>query len=529
MTSIADTRRIELEAAERRVLDNLKSTAQAPSSRRRLAVLGVSAALFAVIFAVRLAVDDPDALIANFYVVPIALLAIEFGTRPGVLAALLALGLVFAWSVIQTVHVDALGYTSRGAVLLITGALVGHVSDRLRHDIAERRRARRHLSLYADQLERANRYLAQSVDGLEAFAQIARSVGGETDLDRVLTLITAHGREIVGARALFVCLPEGDQLVATTAGALPENSPLRLSLRDSVAGHVLVSGQPQRITAADDAGEVRRLFPGASSAILVPIGFRGEMLGVLVGVDREDGQPFGDRDEQLLLSVAASAATAVATARSVAAERLAVSLEAAEQARARWARELHDQTLQGLIGVRIVLSAALARADADAVRRAAQTADAHLAAETRSLRDLITELRPAALDDLGLAPALESLAERQAALGGFTVDVQIDLDEHERLARDTEGTIYRIVQEALSNAVKHAAARQVTLRVARMGDQIEIGVQDDGCGFDPAAGGAGFGLPGMQERALLAGGRLSVNSAVGGPTRVTLVLPASDR
>jgi len=246
-------------------------------------------------------------------------------------------------------------------------------------------------------------------------------------------------------------------------------------------------------------------------------------------VDRDDGQPFGDRDEQLLLSVAASAATAVATARSVAAERLAVSLEAAEQARARWARELHDQTLQGLIGVRIVLSAALARADADAVRRAAQTADAHLAAETRSLRDLITELRPAALDDLGLAPALESLAERQAALGGFTVDVQIDLDEHERLARDTEGTIYRIVQEALSNAVKHAAARQVTLRVARMGDQIEIGVQDDGCGFDPAAGGAGFGLPGMQERALLAGGRLSVNSAVGGPTRVTLVLPASDR
>jgi len=109
------------------------------------------------------------------------------------------------------------------------------------------------------------------------------------------------------------------------------------------------------------------------------------------------------------------------------------------------------------------------------------------------------------------------------------VDVQIDLDEHERLARDTEGTIYRIVQEALSNAVKHAAARQVTLRVARMRDQIEIGVQDDGCGFDPAAGGAGFGLPGMQERALLAGGRLSVNSAVGGPTRVTLVLPASDR
>jgi signal transduction histidine kinase len=529
MTRIADTRRMELEAAERRVLDNLRSTAPAPSSGRRLAALGVSAALFAAIFAVRLAVDDPDALIANFYVVPIALVAIEFGARPGLVASLVALGLVFAWSVVQTVHIDALGYTSRGAVLLITGVLVGHFSDRLRHDISERRRAERHLSLYADQLKGANQHLAQSVEGLEAFAQIARAVGGETDLDRVLALITAHGREIVGARALLVCLREGDQLVATTGGAPPADHKPRLPLRDSLAGQVLLTGQPRRITAADDAGEVGRLHPGASTAILVPIGFRGEMLGVLVGVDRDDGQAFGDRDEQLLLSVAASAATAVTTARSVAAERLAFSLEAAEQARGRWARELHDQTLQGLIGVRIVLSAALAREDAAAVRRAAETADAHLAAETRSLRDLITELRPAALDDLGLAPALESLAERQAAVGGFAVELQIDLGERERLAGDTEGTIYRIVQEALSNAVRHAEARQVMLRVDRRRDQIEIRVQDDGRGFDPAAQGAGFGLPGMRERALLAGGRLSVSSVAGGPTCVTALLPACDQ
>ena len=85
------------------------------------------------------------------------------------------------------------------------------------------------------------------------------------------------------------------------------------------------------------------------------------------------------------------------------------------------------------------------------------------------------------------------------------------------------------VQEALSNAVRHADARQVTLRVDRLQDQIEIRVQDDGRGFDPAASGAGFGLPGMRERALLAGGRLSVSSAAGGPTCVTAVLPASDR
>ncbi len=225
------------------------------------------------------------------------------------------------------------------------------------------------------------------------------------------------------------------------------------------------------------------------------------------------------------MSVAASAATAVATARSVAAARLRLSLEAADQARARWARELHDETLQGLTGVRMVLSAGLARDDTDALRRAADTADAHLGEEMRKLRDLIAELRPAALDDLGLGPAIESLAKRQAAIGGFAVDVEIELESERRLARDTETAIYRIVQEALSNAVKHARAGGVTLRVGQHGEAVEIVVEDDGRGFDPAGVRAGFGLTGMRERALLAGGRLSVVSEDGGPTCVTAVLP----
>ena len=193
--------------------------------------------------------------------------------------------------------------------------------------------------------------------------------------------------------------------------------------------------------------------------------FRGEPLGVLAGINHAGEDAFDDEDEQLLMSVAASAATAVATARSVAAARLRLSLEAADQARGRWARELHDETLQGLTGVRMVLSAGLARDDPNALRRAADTADAHLGDEVRKLRDLIAELRPAALDDLGLGPAIESLAKRQAAIGGFVVDVEVDLESGRRLARDTETAIYRIVQEALSNAVKHARAGGVTLRV----------------------------------------------------------------
>ena len=224
---------------------------------------------------------------------------------------------------------------------------------------------------------------------------------------------------------------------------------------------MLLSGRPRRAEAAADAAQLEQLAPDATEAILVPLVFRGETLGVLAGINGAGERRFDEEDEQLLMSVAASAATAVATARSVAAARLRLSVEAADQARARWARELHDETLQGLTGVRMVLSAGLARDDTGALRGAAETADSHLGEEMRKLRDLIAELRPAALDDLGLGPAIESLAKRQAAIAGFAVEVDIGLDSERRLAHDTETAIYRIVQEGLSNAVKHARAGQV--------------------------------------------------------------------
>jgi signal transduction histidine kinase len=525
MSASARARQIAFEAAQRRVLDSLRTpAAEKPSQARQLVVLAAAAVLFAFTFAARLAINDPDALIANFYVVPIALLAIEFGTRAGVLASAMALGLVFVWSALQTVHLGALGYTARGAALLVTGAVVGRFSERLRSDIAERQYAQHHLSLYADQLARANQQLAQSVERLEAFAEIARAVGGETDLERVLSLILAHGREIVPTRSLLVCLPEGQELVVLTGAERADDSRLRLPLRDSLAGDVLLSGRPLRVACEDRPRRLDQLMPGASKALLVPLIFRGETLGVLAGIDRDDGRAFGDEDEQLLLSVAASAATAVATARSVAAEHLRLGIDAAEQARARWARELHDQTLQGLAGARMVLSAGLARDDPGALRRAAETADAHIGVEMRSLRDLITELRPAALDDLGLGPAIESLAKRQAAAAGFTVDMDIQFATSER-PREIEDAIYRIVQEALSNVARHAGAERATLQVRQLPRRLEVTVQDDGCGFAPDGPSEGFGLIGMRERAHLLGGALSLTSAEGGPTRVTAVLP----
>jgi signal transduction histidine kinase len=522
----ARARQIELEAAQRRVIERLRASAPPPASAaKRVAIVAIATLLFAAAFTARIVINDPDALLANFYIIPVAVLAIEFGTRGGLIGAAVAEALVPAWSVINDVHVHPLGYIARGAAFVITALVVGRFSERLRADVAVRQDAQRDLALYADELETSNRGLARSVERLEAFAEIARAVGGETELDRVLSLILAHGREIVAARTRVMYLPEDGELAAVSASAVRSESQPRLPLNGSLAGEVLVSGRPRRVGSESDPAQLEQLAPGATAAILVPLVFRGEPLGVLAGINGAGERQFVEEDEQLLMSVAASAATAVATARSVAAVRLRLSVEAADQARARWARELHDETLQGLTGARMVLSAGLARDDLGALRSAAENADEHLAEETRKLRDLIAELRPAALDDLGLGPAIETLAKRQAAIGAFTVDIDIELGSDRRLDRETETAIYRIVQEALSNAVKHAGAHEVTLRVRQLSDRVQVAVEDNGRGFDPEAVRAGFGLTGMRERALLAGGRLWVTSEDGGPTRVAAVLP----
>ncbi len=137
MSAIERVHQLAYEAAERRVRDSLRAGSPAPpSTGRRLAVFAVVGVLFAVTFIARITVHDPSSLIANFYTVPIALLAIEFGLRGGLLGAAVGLVLVFAWGEVDSVHVGWLGYASRGAAFLLIGGLVGSFSQRLRSDIA---------------------------------------------------------------------------------------------------------------------------------------------------------------------------------------------------------------------------------------------------------------------------------------------------------------------------------------------------------------------------------------------------------
>jgi signal transduction histidine kinase len=149
----------------------------------------------------------------------------------------------------------------------------------------------------------------------------------------------------------------------------------------------------------------------------------------------------------------------------------------------------------------------------------------------RNLQALITELRPAALDELGLQPAIEGLLSRTSATSGLVVDSQIELAQTRegapaRLDPELESAVYRLVQECLTNAVKHAHADRVNVRLTQERATVVLTVSDDGSGFDTQRADGGFGLIGMQERVELVGGRLAIDSAPGKGTTVRAELPA---
>jgi signal transduction histidine kinase len=216
--------------------------------------------------------------------------------------------------------------------------------------------------------------------------------------------------------------------------------------------------------------------------------------------------------------------------RRVQADRLRSSLAAADAERRRWARELHDETLQGLGGLRLLLTSALRLDDLHRAQGVVREAVEHIEREIGNLRAIIAELRPAALDELGLRTAIEALLGRHREQSGFEIDSDLSLpaEGEERLEEDLETAVYRLVQEALTNAAKHASANRVRVAVGKRGGELLIEVQDDGAGFDIESVSTGFGLAGMRERVSLVGGALELESGQGG-TLVRARLPVRHR
>ncbi|MGE5283140.1 MAG: GAF domain-containing protein [Chloroflexota bacterium] len=379
--------------------------------------------------------------------------------------------------------------------------------------------------------------MRRAVHRLEATTEVARALGGETDLDRILEIVVKRGRALIEARSLLILLREEDELIPASiageqAGSL---AGVRIPIAGSVPGQVLETRAPRRVRDLDPSLLARPGNPETGvTALLAPLVYRGEALGALVALGplgRSSG--FSDEDEQVIVSFAASAATAVATAQSVAEDRTRDSVAAAERERGRWARELHDESLQSLAGLRVLLSAAR-RSDPEGAERLLSQGIEQVDEAIAEMRRLIADLRPKTLDELGLGAAVEALVERLETGGAIEVEMSLDLDFHagrtdRRLVADVEDTAYRLVQEALNNAAQHSGAGCVRVEVSENDHTLRVCIADEGRGFDPEAATEGFGLAGMRERLGLVGGTLKLESAPGRGTTILAYLPAEHR
>jgi len=369
--------------------------------------------------------------------------------------------------------------------------------------------------------------LERAVRAFETTSSISQALAGEMRLERILELVVKRGRAVVGARTMAIALRAGDELVIrAAAGAVePDVVGRRVALERTMMGEVLRTGRAHRL--GEPATPIRATLAerlGARSGLMVPVQFRGGALGVLAAFDRgPEGDDFGDEDEDLMTALAASAATAVATAQHVAAEGVRRGLEASERERARWARELNDGTLQELAALKLTLATALRIPEREAVDAALRQAIERVEHGVRSLRDLMADLRPGTLDELGLVPALEGLAARLAAGSRLRIAVAAELEG--RLRPDTEAALYRVAQEAMSNALAHAGATRIDVALGTAGERVELAVRDDGVGFDPEGETDGYGVLGMLQRVELLGGTLEVRSVAGEGTEVRALVP----
>jgi signal transduction histidine kinase len=362
----------------------------------------------------------------------------------------------------------------------------------------------------------------------------------------LLRLMADRGLALLDASRLLVVIEErGELRVAASSGA--GSVRLRITpVQGSALGALYLAGRPVALDRprGQEAAWLHELGLEARAVLVEPLSMEGQGGGMVIAL-RENGS-FRDPDRQALSAFASSVSQRLAAERRVEIERLRYGMEARERERTRWAREIHDESIQGIGALRLQLANARDLNDKQALSEAVDTALEGLGTEIDGLRHLITELRPAALDDLGLAAALEALARRAQAIDGLEVKTEIEIgreqgagpeDDARRLDPELESTIYRVVQEALTNVSRHAQATKAIISVIERDGMVQASVLDDGRGLPetarlgPRGDGleGGFGMSGMRERAELVGGELEWARAPERGTIMRLTVPLAGR
>jgi signal transduction histidine kinase len=367
----------------------------------------------------------------------------------------------------------------------------------------------------------------------ESLNEVGNALSSELELEPLLALVARRLHELVDAKLVLIALPEGEVLrVAAAEGESAYGvGGMELALAGSKAGRVLERGRSERIDSLLDDPEVdqqatRRL--GVHSALYVPLVVRGRAIGVVIAHDKQGPTPvFSEDDLRLTESLAARAAIAVDLSERVSRDSVRRVVEAQELERAHLARELHDETGQALTSILLGLKPLEQTADSEEAKEALASVRELVISTLQDVRRLAVELRPSALDDFGLVPAVERLTDTFREQSGLRVDLESQLGD-ERLATEAETTLYRVIQEALTNVIKHAGAERVSILLRRKDGAVVAVVEDDGSGFDAGSTRQdALGLAGMRERVSLVGGRLQVESSLGAGTTVVAEVPLS--
>jgi len=377
--------------------------------------------------------------------------------------------------------------------------------------------------------ESSTRWLRQ----LEGLNEIGAALASEVELEPLLDLVARRMRELVGARIVLIALPDARGSLSVSAAAGRDGLVgIAIDPRTSKVGRVLERGQTERVNAIVDDPEVDQRVArelGVTSAMYLPLTVRGTPIGVVAVHDKLGADArFDEGDVRLAESLVARAAIAVDLSERVSRDALRRVVDAQELERTRLARELHDQTGQALTSILLGLKHLDDVVETNEAREATASIRELVASTLQDVRRLAVELRPSALDDFGLVPAVERLASNLSEQSDLVVDVEARLGDS-RLPPEAETALYRIVQEALTNVVKHAAARRVSITLVRKEASAVVVIEDDGRGFDPEAVRAGaLGFTGMRERVELVGGRLTVEASPGAGTTLVAEVHITD-
>jgi signal transduction histidine kinase len=364
---------------------------------------------------------------------------------------------------------------------------------------------------------------------LESLNEFSDALAGEGDLAQVFELAASRLRELVDARVVMIQRPAPDGATLTVEAVSGEGVErlrgLKVDARGSKSGRTLERRRSERIDSLIDDPEVDQSAPRlveASSALYVPLIVRDHAVGVVVAYDKRGASPrFADADMRIAQAFANRAAVAIELSERVGRSAVRALLEGQELERKRLARELHDETGQALASILLGLKTLEREVGAEPLAVIRNL----VASALGDVRRLTVELRPPALDDFGLAAALERLAGVVAERSGLNVDVNVGVRAG-TLPPEHETAIYRVVQEALTNVVKHASAKSISIVVTTADGMVRTMIEDDGVGFAfGAVREEALGLVGMRERALLLGGRFDVESSPGRGTTIVAEIP----